>query len=137
MIKSILHKGFAVFLAIVLLVSTFSFTIEKHFCGDFLIDVAIFTEVEKCSDEAFEIELEQITKKPCCKDIVDVIEGQQTLQEESFEDLKLNKQIFLFSFVYSFLNPEEDLSQYIVPHKNYAPPRLIYDINLLDEVYLI
>ena len=71
MIKKTIHKIFSVFLALVVLVSTVSFTIEKHFCGDVLIDIAMFSDVKKCSMEDLEIELEKIKKKSCCKYIVD------------------------------------------------------------------
>ena len=50
-------------LALLVLFSTVSFTIEKHFCGDILVDVAVFTEVEKCAMEAEEIALEKNYKK--------------------------------------------------------------------------
>ena len=76
MIKNILHKGFCTVMALLVLVSTLSFTVEKHFCGNTLIDVSLFSEADKCDMEMMEMELAKITKKSCCKDVVDVIEGQ-------------------------------------------------------------
>ena len=59
-----------------MLCSTVSFTIEKHFCGDKLIDVSVFSEADKCNMEASGMKAEGITKKPCCKDEVNMVKGQ-------------------------------------------------------------
>ena len=137
MFKTFAHKTISVIMAFVVLCSTLSFTIEKHFCGDFLIATSIFSEVDKCAQEAFELEQEAITKKPCCKDVVDLIKGQDELQNKSFDDLEFQQQVFLEAFAYSYINLFEGLPQLIVPHKGYSPPNLVYDIQVLDEVYLI
>lgn len=136
-IKIVLHKAFAVSLAFLVMLSTISITIEKHFCGNTLIDVALFTEAEKCKMEAFEIEIEKVTNKSCCKDIVDVIEGQDELNVNTFKDLKLSKKTFATLFTYSYLSLYEELPNQIIPHKNYRPPNLIFDRQVLDQVFLI
>ena len=137
MINQILHKSFAITLAILVLFSTVSLTIEKHFCGDVLVDVSIFTEVEKCDMEAFEIEQAAITKKHCCKDQVDVVQGQNVLTVKTFDDLEFEQQLFLTSFVYSYTNLFEGLPEQINPHKDYSPPNLVVDIQLLNDTFLI
>ncbi len=137
MIKQTIHKIFSVFLALVVLVSTVSFTIEKHFCGDVLIDIAMFSDVKKCSMEALEIELEKITKKSCCKDIVDVVEGQDELNFKAFDDLDFKQQLFVASFTYTYIYLFEGLQKQIVPHKDYSPPNLTLDIQLVDQVFII
>ena len=38
-------------MAVLVLISTLSVSIEKHYCGDHLVDVAIFAEAEKCGME--------------------------------------------------------------------------------------
>lgn len=137
MIKQILHKSFSVLLALLVLFSTVSFTVEKHFCGDVLVDVSLFTEAEKCAMEAFEKELEAITKKSCCKDTVDVFEGQDELIVKSFDDLDFERQLFVATYIYSYINLFDGLPQQVIPHKNYSPPNLIEDLNLMDQVFLI
>ncbi|MDO5968313.1 hypothetical protein Q4Q35_00700 [Flavivirga aquimarina] len=124
-------------MALLVLFSTVSFTIEKHFCGDVLVDVSIFNEVDKCAMEAYEIALEKITKKPCCKDVVDVIEGQNEMKFSSFEDLDFEQQQFITVFAYSYINLFEGLEKQIIPHKDYSPPNLVTDIQVLDQVFLI
>ncbi|WP_083253430.1 HYC_CC_PP family protein [Flavivirga aquatica] len=137
MIKVLLHKGFSAILALLVLFSTVSFTIEKHFCGDVLVDVSIFTEVEKCAMEAYEIALEKITKIPCCKDKIDVVKGQDELKMSSFDDLDLEQQRFIIVYTYSYTNLLEYLQKEIIPHKDYSPPNLVTNIQVLDQVFII
>lgn len=133
MLKQVLHKGFSIAMAILVLFSTVSFTVESHFCGDTLVDVSIFSEAEKCAMESMEI----LQKKSCCKDKVDVIQGQDELHVVSFEDLDLDQDQLWFTFTQSYPILFESLSKQIIPHKDYVPPNLIYDIQMLDEVFLI
>ncbi|MBR9844930.1 MAG: hypothetical protein GYB35_01895 [Algicola sp.] len=124
-------------MAVLVLFSTVSFTVEKHFCGDVLIDSAVFTEAQKCKMEAFEIEQSKITKKHCCKDELEVVEGQDQLKQSQFEDISFDQQVFIVSYLYSYSNSLEQLPELIIPHKDYSPPNLIADIQVLDEVFLI
>ncbi|WP_298342070.1 hypothetical protein [uncultured Algibacter sp.] len=133
MLKQLLHKGFSISLALIVLFSTVSFTIEKHYCGDVLVDVSVFYEAEKCGMEA--IELAQ--KKSCCKDEIDIVEGQDELKISSFEDLEFEKQQFLSAFIYSYINGFESLPKQTIPHKDYSPPNLVADIQVLDQVFII
>lgn len=119
-------------MVLLLLFSTVSFTIEKHFCGDVLVDVSYFVEGDKCAMEAEEI----AQNKSCCKDEVDVVEGQDELQFESFDDCNMQPE-FLTAFVYSYINLFEGLPKQVIPHKDYSPPNLVADIQVLDQVFLI
>ena len=83
MIKQFTYKVFSVALALLVLFSTVSFTIEKHFCGDVLVDVSMFVEADKCGMEA----MESLQQKSCCKDEIEVIQGQNELKVSSFDDL--------------------------------------------------
>lgn len=132
-----LHNVFSVAMAFLVMFSTLSFTVESHYCGPTLIDVSIFTEAEKCTMEAFEKEQERITKKSCCKDEVEVVEGQKELKHNSFNDLNFNQQFIFASFIYSYINLFESLPKQTIPHKDYSPPILIVDIQVLDETFLI
>lgn len=127
------HKLFSASMALLVLFSTVSFTIEKHFCGDVLVDAAVFNSVEKCASENFAVKIEM----DCCKDTVDVIIGQDELSVKSFQDLDFDQQLFLSPFTYSYLNLFEGLPYLIVPHKNYSPPNLVVDIQILDQVFTI
>ena len=121
-------------MAFVVLFSTLSFTIESHYCGDNLIDTAVFTKAKVCGDNASQ----KITKlKGCCTHEVDVVKGQDKLKLNSFDDLDIQKQIFLASYVYSYVSLFVSLPKQVVLHKEYAPPNLIFDIQVRDETFLI
>ena len=137
MIKNMFIKTFSSLLAFLVLFSTVSFTIEKHFCGDVLVDVAVFTEAQKCAMESYELALEKITKKSCCKDEIDVLKGQDELKFSAFEDLEFHQQIFLSTLTYSYFNLFESLPNESIPHKDYSPPNLVADLQVLDQVFLI
>ena len=133
------YKTFSVALSLLVLFSTLSLTIEKHFCGDKLIDVAIFSKTEKCSDDRVEIGDDNIdaTVMSCCKDEIDVIEGLSVTTLNSFEDLDIIHQHVLIAYTYSYINLFEGVPNLANPHNYYFPPTLVKDIHLLDEVYLI
>lgn len=132
-IKQFLHKSFSALLALLVLFSTVSFTVEKHFCGDVLVDVSVFSEAQKCSMESMEI----LMKKTCCKDEIEVIKGQEELKFSSFEDLDFEQQQIVASFTYSYLNIFEGIEKQTTPHKDYSPPNLVTDIQVLDQVFII
>lgn len=121
-------------LAVLVLFSTISFTIEKHYCGDVLVDVSVFVETEKCAKET----VEMLQKKSCCKDEINVVKGQDELKFSSFEDFDFSQQQFILAYATSFyVNLFEGLSQQVIPHKDYSPPNLITDIQVLDQVFII
>ncbi len=124
-------------MALLVLISTVSFTVSSHYCGTYLVDKAVFSEAHKCGMEKdlSPIEACEVTKKSCCKDEVTHVKGQDTLDKIS-HDVTFQK-MFLEVFVYSYVNLFESLDQYIIPFKEYSPPLLVRDVHLLDEVFLI
>lgn len=136
MIKTVLHKSSSVLLAFLVLCSTLSITIESHFCGDTLIDVAVFTEAQKCETEFIENALAEITKKSCCKDDVIVVKGQDDLQKASHYDFEFSPYV-AYAFIYAFSKRFEVNTKQTFPHEYYKPPKLVVDIQLFDQVFLI
>jgi hypothetical protein len=114
-----------------------SLTIEKHFCGETLVDVSIFSEVETCCGDVSDALEANIVKKSCCKNEVDVIDGLSEITINSFEDLDVIQQHVLFAYSFSYLSLFEDIPNVVIPHKDYSPPKLIKDIQVLDETFLI
>lgn len=112
-----------------------SFTVESHYCGDNLIDTSIFSEAKKCG--GLDSEEMVYVKKPCCKDTVDIVQGQDELNTTDFQDLSSSDQLTLIAFVYAYENIFESLPKRIIPHKDYSPPNLIRDIQVFHETFLI
>ncbi|MGB6269864.1 MAG: hypothetical protein WBF67_12735 [Olleya sp.] len=132
----ILHKGLSVLMALLVLFSTFSFTVEKHYCGDHLVDSAIFSKAKNCGMEVSKTDETTIKKKSCCKDIVEVIKGQDQLKL-NFNDLDFKSQFVFTAYVYAYFTLYQSLPKPIIPHKNYSPPNLIIDYQVLHDVYII
>ncbi|MFL1012058.1 HYC_CC_PP family protein [Flavisericum labens] len=134
--KQIAHKSFSVALALLVLISTMSFAIEKHYCGDTLVDAAIFSSAKGCGMEMSKTET-GIKKNNCCKDEVEVVKGQDDLKINSFEELKFQQQLYFTAFAYVYKNLFESLPKQITPLKDYSPPNLVTDIQVLDQVFII
>ncbi|RSK39943.1 HYC_CC_PP family protein [Mangrovimonas spongiae] len=135
--KTILHKTFSLVLSLLVLFSTVSFTVEKHFCDNTLIDVSFFSTVESCCPEGAVNKKSEFQKQSCCKDTIDLVKGQDQLIIKKFEDLNLDQQSFFTTFAYSLLTVFEDLSQYIIPYKYYSQPHLVANIQVRNQVFLI
>lgn len=137
--KEVFHRSVSVVLALLVLVSTFSFTVDKHFCGSFLVDMAVFSEARTCGmsmhtgSEAVD---KAMAEDSCCTNQKVQVEGQDELKI-SFDSLDLDDQLFLVSYAFSYVNLFEGLPQQIIPFRNYSPPLLVSDIQLLDRVFLI
>lgn len=120
-------------MAFVVLFSTLSFTVESHYCGANLVDTAIFTKAKVCGGDFIG---SAPILKDCCKHEIDVVKGQDKLKLNGFDDLKLDQQLFFTAFVY-YTTFFKSLPKQTIPHRDYIPPNLIYDIQLLDDVFII
>lgn len=124
-------------LALLVLVSTFSFSVDKHFCGSILVDMAVFSKAKTCGMEMHrDMELASIEEDSCCTNEKIAVDGQDELKI-SFNSLDFQQQIFLTTITYSYLNLFEGLPQRIDPYRDYSPPLLVTDIQVLDQVFLI
>jgi hypothetical protein len=139
--KAIVFKIASFFMALLVLLSTLSFSVGMHFCGDHLVDFSLFESAEACamapepaatasSCEKLEMDMD------CCSDVAFVVEGQQELNL-SFDPLTFEQQLFFTSFVYTCLSLFEGPSEYTPHFKDYAPPPLIRDVQILDQTFLI
>ena len=136
--KEKLHRYFSCLMAVVLLFSTTSWKVEKHYCMGHLVDVAFFVDAHDCGmDMSFGSELEASKeKKSCCDLEVIAVEGQSDAKP-SFNDFDLEHHSFLVAFTYSYIGLFEPLTAQGVPHSRYIPPKIVKDIQLLDDVFLI
>ncbi len=136
--KQVFHKIMSMLMAFVVLFSTLSFTVNMHYCGDTLMDTAIFHKAETCGMEMENPSSKDcsITKKNCCSDEQLVVDGQDELQL-SLDKISFEQQIFIASFVYTYINLFEGLDKNVSSYEEYEPPLVIRQIFKLDETYLI
>ena len=127
-------------MAIVVLFSTMSFTIDMHYCGGTLVDKAVFKKAESCG---MEMEIGKsnassectISKKNCCSDEQLNLIGQNELQI-TFDKYSFDQQYFTVSNIVFYLQLYEGIEPE-TSSVEYPPPLIVRQIYKLDEVYLI
>ncbi|MGB6152925.1 MAG: hypothetical protein WBG48_13160 [Pricia sp.] len=126
-------------MAFVVLLTTSSFTIDMHYCGDTLVDFSFVQKVEACAMEKVQSPQpceSSMSEKSCCSDEQFAVDGQDEVKI-SFDQLSFEQQTFIASLFYTYINPFIELDESIVPFKAYSPPFLIRDVQTLHETYLI
>lgn len=136
--NQVFHKIASFLMTFVVLFSTVSFTIDMHYCGDTLVDTAIFKKAKGCGMEMQKASTEgcTISKKDCCNDQQVKIDGQDELKS-SFDQLTLEQQVFVTSFSYSYLSLFKGFNEDNTSFSESPPPLLVKQIFKLDESYLI
>ncbi len=142
-------KVLSIFLAFQVLLSSMSFNVGMHFCGDSLKSLALFGEATPCEHSSMAQEYQGMKDCPfhsskqnsedddCCNDRELKVEGQQidtTLNHFSFDCSPQFK--FIASYVLSFFplfQAEEAQSKFL----SYKPPQLLVDIPVLIQVFRI
>ncbi len=136
--KVLFKNTTSLFLAFLVLFSTMSFTINEHYCGEILVDVAVFKQAKTCGMEIQQSETNSeniITNKNCCKNEHIVKEGQNELTI-SINSLSFDQQLFVTSFIYSYLNLFE-VKEKITPFRYFSPPLFDKDMQVLYQTFLI
>lgn len=125
-------------LAILVLLSTFSFTVEKYYCGRILVDVAVFSEAKDCGMEMKKKSEEgtKINKKSCCQDELTFVRGQDDLKN-TFDQIDFPAQLFVATLIYSQLVLYPNIKGEEINFEEYAPPDLTRDFQVLHETFLI
>ena len=126
-------------MAFVVLFSTLSFSVGMHYCGNTLVDTALFHEAQTCGMEMqkdINTCNKMVVNKDCCHDEQIKVKGQKDLKI-SFNDLDFQQQVFIASFTFSYLNQFSDVKENRTTFNEYPPPLIVKNIYKLDEVYLI
>lgn len=119
------------------LLSTVSWTVDKHLCMGRIMDVSFFHEADSCGmEEAMAIMESTAKENHCCGDESFTIEGQDELTI-SWDELDFDTQQFLAVYAHSYLQLYSDISQKEEVRTIYPPPLLVHDFNVLHEVFLI
>ncbi|WP_321828330.1 HYC_CC_PP family protein [Maribacter dokdonensis] len=136
--KNLFHKLFSLTMVFLLLLSTISWTVEKHLCMGRVMDVGVFTHADDCclgldalstSDEPIE------DKKSCCDNEVFIMQGQDDLTYHE-TDLDFPLKIFLYSYASTYVGLFVETEYDILCNVN-PPPLLTEDLHILHEVFLI
>ena len=133
--KKLFYKISAVALSFIVLFSTMSFTIDKHFCGETLIDVAYFGKADDCGLK-MKVDQQKMKKKKCCKNETEIIES-PTFDKEKITTVTPENITFVIYHLYSYINTFQELSVEKEYYKDFSPPDLERDIQVLYETFLI
>lgn len=131
--KQVFSKIASFLLALLVLFSTFSFTVEKHYCGDSLMDVSFMGNADDCGMEMQKI----AAKKNCCKDEIHQIKGQDQLRQTQVDDFNFEKQQFLAAFYIAFNDLFTAEKSKNTNYKDFSPPDFPIDYQVLYQSFLI
>lgn len=132
------HKIASILMAFVVLLSTMSFIIHMHYCGDTLVETAMFQKAEGCGMEMKTPSKEgcSVIKKDCCNNQQITLDSQDELQIQ-FDEISFNQKVFIASFIFSYINLFEGLKHNVSIFEEYKPPLVTKEIFKFDETYLI
>ncbi|MCB0372998.1 MAG: hypothetical protein KDD31_08320 [Muricauda sp.] len=116
-------------MAILVLASTVSWTVDKHICMGRVMDISLFSHADDCG-------MSMDMEKSCCDDESFTVQGQHDLKM-SFDDFSLDQQVFIVSFVQTYFHLMEEATEEPNSFSEYNPPPLIRDIQVLDQTFLI
>lgn len=135
----ILQSG-AVLMALLVLCASFSFTLNKHFCGEFLVDSSWFVEADTCGlamdDHSDSHHDHSRFEGDCCEDLTVFFGGQKELKN-TITDITFDQQVFLLTFMYSRALLFQPVNSGKMIFLEYSPPPLIQDFPILNQTFLI
>ncbi|APU67709.1 hypothetical protein GRFL_0985 [Christiangramia flava JLT2011] len=123
-------------MALLVLFSTFSFTVDKHYCGSYLVDSAVFSKAVSCGMDMGSSMDDKMSEDHCCSNKKVSVDGQDELKL-SFDQLQLHQQMIFTAFTYVYFDLFEPKPEQVIPFKDYSPPLLVSDIHIVDQVFLI
>lgn len=144
--KKLVYKSISFLLSLIVLLSTFSFTVESHYCGEELVDVALFSEANGCEedtdhDDTIPDSSEEISccgsqDRMHCKDVLTEIEG-DPVDYFGFEKPVLQKVFFVATFLATYQYELYELNEETVVFQNSSPPILQRDRIVLFDNFRI
>ncbi|THD66500.1 hypothetical protein E7Z59_11910 [Robertkochia marina] len=137
--KAVFQKISSFIMALVVMFSTMSFSINKHYCMDHLVDVSVIFPADSCGMDMMatpSTEGEQFDATPCCSEEHIAIEGQDEINTADSLSVEISK-TFVTAFAYTFnaLYVEEFTER--PEYEDYSPPLITKDLPVFYETYLI
>ena len=126
----------SILLAFLVVFSSSSFVVSQHYCGSRLIDITVFGNLDKCfSADEKPIEQTCVQVKSCCNDVLISVPSNDLVSNSFGVDIVTLT--FDLNTTTAFSKKEIGTDSKSTFFKNYKPPRLIQDIPIFYEVYLI
>tara|TARA_B110000444_G_C18517472_1_gene445083 strand:- start:84 stop:497 length:414 start_codon:yes stop_codon:yes gene_type:complete len=124
------RKVFSSFLALLLLISAFSFKVETRLCGAKLFDTVVASKVNSCCNSPVDKPYEGM-KNNCCKSKVISVDGLNVVDVLSVSSVLPSVNVFK-GFIKSdtSINFVDFQSSESVSYTNYTPPDLVYELQI-------
>ena len=129
-----MKKTIAVLLSVYVLFSSFNYSLSAHYCGQTIVDIALFGNAEACP---MSMDMDCDTEEPCCSDRDIFIESEDYLAAKSFEKQEIQKVEALLAelnFPIELLLEEQPINRI---QKHYTPPLIEHDILLVVQSFLL
>ena len=136
--NTIVKKISTTLLSFIVLFSSMSFTIDKHYCGNNLMDVSYFGDADNCGSEEVTMNSRTslIKQNNCCKDETTLLES-SIFNKEKFINLQHVDAEVLFFKANSYLGTYKDIAIEIEYYTDFSPPDIAQDIQVLHQAFLI
>lgn len=139
--KKIISNIAALFLTALVLFSSVSFTVEKHLCGGQVFSESVFGKAKDCGMDdgccTKENSDSSLSKKSCCKDEIQIINGSVFKSESTLKfDNKQQQNLFVFNLINQALFLPINNSG-IIQFNNYFSPLLPNNFDILYQVFRI
>ncbi len=138
--RNIFHKISAIFLVLVLVLSSTTFNVNGHICRGSVYSLSIFGDADDCGMDTIgceneDNEIDTLSNEPCCSDINISFEG-STLDKAHQINIEANM-VFLATYPILSINSYRLFDVAAMAFTDYSPPSIDQDINVLYEVFLI
>ncbi len=137
-----LHKILSIIIALVVLFSSLSFTVEKHVCMGKITDTSFFNQADSCGmimDEEDctidDFSQHKMEKEKCCNDIQQIISGNQN-EQQALDTFEISNLQFVLAYTYTYINLFE-VKEQPRAFTYYSPPLVDKDIQVLYQTFLI
>ncbi|MGC1514395.1 MAG: hypothetical protein WA810_02365 [Maribacter sp.] len=132
--KVLIFKLQAISMALLLLLSTISWTVGMHICQGKVTDIAFFSQAADCCMESGVTTIPN--DKECCGDEIRTLAGQNELHFNGI-DFDFLPSVFLTIDRISVVHPFHALSKKEGNPSSYPRPLQVRDLNILHQVFLI
>ena len=136
--KEVLKKISAVLMVAILLLSTTSFAVYKHFCGDNLVAISTEKVDSCCVTENTPLESNKLnfSEEDCCKNEA-TIKNIQLFDTSSSIKLTKSQTLFLTSFYFNFIEKSTFVNNTKSYYKDFSKPKLVINKQVLFQTFLI
>ena len=122
-------------MTMIVLLSTMSFTINQRYCDGNLVDTTLFSKSESCK-VVVQSNCCEITEE-CCDHEQIIIDGQKELPSRIVVETPIVNQYFVINSVKLHLEKRDFQSENSVFSKKYIPPSLVFNKQIIHQVFII